>query len=405
MVADRSLASSRDRFRYCFRRIRCCDEVNQAGLTALEVDYGADGHHDHPNVQSETGRARYRRCGSPVPHGSTRVVLGWKGLYDSATASVLPVLGRRSARARGHLLFGFYQTAFGYLPYQMEWYQVAGYTALGNISTGLAPISFFSSRTEHAIFLVIVAVILAAAFLKGRRGLLVLIVPLLVAVILNGSRGPMVMVLGTFAVMWAFMGVSRRTWIPRGLLAVAICTTGLFWGLTFATSLDLDPQFQHDLDRQARIFSSEETTVDTHTSLMIGGYLTAVRQPLGFGLGMTTKAAAAFGGGGRGTETDVGDVMISLGLVGGIVYHIVIGLTLFTAAGYWRRSRTTLALAILGILIATIFSWLRGGLYAVSPILWLCVGAVDQFAQADKKKKKPSADRVRRRGPTLSVQR
>ena len=42
-----------------------------------------------------------------------------------------------------------------------------------------------------------------------------------------------------------------------------------------------------------------------------------------------------------------------------------------------------LALAILGILIATIFSWLRGGMYAISPIIWLCVGALDRFYLAD----------------------
>ena len=284
----------------------------------------------------------------------------------------------------GAMLFGFYQNAVGYLPYQMEWYHVAGYTALGNLTTGLAPISFFSSRTEHAVFLVIGAVVLWAAFLKGRRAVLILIVLFFIAVVLNGSRGPMVKVLGTGAVMWAFMGSTWRMWVPRGLLAVLVCGVGLFWSLTFASTLELDQRFQADLNRQARLFSSEETTLDTHSSLLIGGYLAALRQPLGYGLGMPTKAAAKFGGGGFGTETDIGDVMISLGLVGGFVYHIVIGLVLFTAAMYWRRSRSMLALAILGILIATIFSWLRGGMYAISPIIWLCVGALDRFSIAYK---------------------
>ena len=34
---------------------------------------------------------------------------------------------------------------------------------------------------------------------------------------------------------------------------------------------------------------------------------------------MTTRDGVKFGGGGNGAETDVGDVMVSLGLVGGTV--------------------------------------------------------------------------------------
>ena len=276
------------------------------------------------------------------------------------------------------LLMGFVQVFYGYLPYQMAWYEVGGYTALGNIKVGLAPISFFSSGTEHASFLVIIGITLWAAVLRRNPTALLLLIPFVFGVLVTGSRGPMVKLLGMATVLWALLGQSRASWVPRGLLALAVCGVGLVWSLSQVGNLDLASGAQARLQRQALLLeeSSGNSTVGTHTSLLVGGYRHAIRAPLGSGLGVTTKAAAKFGGGGHGTETDVGDVMMSLGIVGGVIYHVMIVLIILTAIRYWVSTRSLLALALVGILGVTFLHWLGGG-YAVSSIVWFCIGSLD----------------------------
>ena len=77
-------------------------------------------------------------------------------------------------------------------------------------------------------------------------------------------------------------------------------------------------------------------------------------------------------------EVDSSDVFVSTGVVGGVIYLVVIILIIRSALRYWTATRCLLALALVGILIVTFLLWLRGGQYAVSALLWLCVGALDR---------------------------
>jgi hypothetical protein len=283
--------------------------------------------------------------------------------------------------------FGFYQRFVGYLPYQMEWYQVAGYLGLGNPETGLAPISFFASGTEHGAFLVTAGVVIWAVALKSSRAAILLLLPVIVAIVLTGSRGPVVKILVIMAVMWAVIGTDRRSWVPRFALAVVLLGAGLVWSLNKTATMSLDPAVQRSLERQSEVFGGEgpeagQSTVTMHSRLLKESYGTAFRRPLGFGLGATSAAAAKFGGPSTislSTETDVGDVMVATGLVGGLIYHVMIVLVAMAAIRYWRGTRTMLALALLGLPAAHFLLWLGGGLYAVSAIVWICIGGVDRL--------------------------
>lgn len=280
------------------------------------------------------------------------------------------------------LVFGFYQRFFGYLPYQMEWYHQAGYLGLGNLETGLAPITFFASGTEHGAFLLLGGVSLAAAFLKGQKLALIVVMLFLIGLLLTGSRGPVVKLIGVIAILWAVQGKTKKVWIPRALFAVLIFGVGIAWSLTKVTSMGLDERTQASLQRQSEFFASggdqERSTVDVHGSLMIGGYRKALTDPLGSGLGATTSAASKYGGqSGASTETDFGDVIVATGIVGGVVYHIVAVFIVLLAVRYWLRTRSVLALAILGIIASQVLSWLGGGLYSITPIVWLCIGSLD----------------------------
>jgi len=282
--------------------------------------------------------------------------------------------------------FGFYQRFVGYLPYQMNWFWIAGYGGLGSPELGLAPISFFASGTEHGAFVVTTGIILWAVFLRGNRAAILLIPPILVGVILTGSRGPVVKVLAMMAVMWAVLGENRAAWVPRFALATVLLGAGLVWSLGAATTVTTDAQVLNNLNRQSRFFAppedadeSDHNPLMVHGSLLAYGYQELLHRPLGSGLGATSAAATKFGGSSWSTETDLGDVMIATGIPGAIAYHAMIFFIALTSIRYWRRTRSTLALTIIGLLGAHFLLWLGGGLYAVSAIVWFTIGVLDRL--------------------------
>lgn len=278
---------------------------------------------------------------------------------------------------------GYYQTFFGYLPYQMAWYKIAGYTALGSLGIQ-APISFFSSHTAYAVFLNVAMVAVLALMIRKRQfTLLPLFIVLFVALFLTGIRGPVARLLFTAAGMWAVTGRNKKTWILRGAFAVALGIAGLLWSLSQVGSIDAGARVQHRVTRQAEGFlnaTEEGSSAAVHLNMIAVGLTSAFRNPLGYGLGATTKAANKFGGNMRTSESDIGDIALSLGIIGLLIYLVIIYLVFSTAVRHWAASRNAVSLAVLGILAITFFSWLQGGRYAIYPVIWLCIGWVDRAA-------------------------
>ena len=287
------------------------------------------------------------------------------------------------------MVFGLYQNFFGYLPYQLEWYHTAGYTALGSPESGLAPISFFASGTEHGIFLSLGVILCwSLALLNKNRLALLLTFIFIGALLLTGTRGPVAKSLMMMAGLWAIMGRSMTTWILRGTLALAIAGLGLFWTLSQATgSLNAPSHIQNKLERQASEFVQAPTGTSTgrvstlnHLGMLLHGYQLGIQQPLGSGLGAGTKAAKKFGSHSS-TETDLGDSLRSLGIPGGAVYHVLVFLLILGAFRTWQRDGGPLSMAILGFMGVTFFSWLGGGGYGVQPLLWFCLGSMCKLRQ------------------------
>ncbi len=289
--------------------------------------------------------------------------------------------------------YGTYQVFFGYLPHQQRWLEMNWYQALGSPNNP-SPISLFASNTEYGKFLSIGVVLSWAAFLKGNRVAGVISLVLLIAVALTGIRGPLFFSLAMMVGLWAVLSRSTTAWVLRGALAAVLAIIGLTWGLTTATTqLDLDPRARKRLERQAQEFvyawrgHSDYRSAEKHFSMMLGGYLYPLRDPIGLGIGSVTKAALKFGGRGHNTETHLGNSFVALGLPGGILYHIVIFLLIFTSFRYWVYSRSLIALAILGILGVTMASLLSGEAYAVGPLTAFCAGAVDGIYSKELKDK------------------
>jgi len=284
------------------------------------------------------------------------------------------------------LLFGVYQSVFGYLPYQLEWFRIAGYSALGNIERGLSPITFFASNTEHAIYVSIGVVLLWSFALFRNRTALLGIPVFLGALLITGVRGPVAKILAVMAGLWAVKGKTVRAWVTRGVFALVIAGAGLFWTLSgISQNLgDAPPRIQHRLQRQANEFvraptgKKDYSSASTHLGMLLHGYRLGLEYPLGKGLGVGTKAAMKFGTGGS-TESDLSDSVFALGLPGGLAYHVLVLILAVTGFLYWKQERSPLAMAILGFMGITFFGWLSGGRYAVTPLLWFCLGALDQL--------------------------
>ena len=300
-------------------------------------------------------------------------------------------------------VYGTYNVFYGYVPHQQAWLEINYYAGLGDPANP-APVSLFASNTEYGAFLVLANTAAWALFLRGRRPAILFIPIFLGAILLTGSRGPVAFALAGMVGMWAVLGRSFNTWVIRGCIAAVIALMGLTWTLTQSASLGFDEDVQGRLDRQAQEFvvrgeGGEHLSSAAHLNMMLRGYTFPLSEPLGFGLGSTTQAGRFGDGRHHTTETNLGDSFVALGLPGGVVYHIMVFFVMLTGFRYWLRTRSLVALAVLGVLAVTFGNWVSGGLYAVSTVTLFCIGALDRVnRELEKKEDKQLREPVQARG-------
>jgi hypothetical protein len=291
---------------------------------------------------------------------------------------VLPV-------AVGASLLGLYQAFFGLLPFEQAWVEASGYAALW-VGSRVRPISFFTSASEYGNYLALAIVLTWAGWLQGRCASMLFLPVLAVALFLAGMRGPIVFTLFTLAALWAAQGRSRTVWLPRLGLALAIGVAGLIFALGQIDHSEFGERTQDLVAHQAQgllnPLDPEHSTLGLHMAdIGKGLFIDAMEHPIGMGLGATTLAAAKFDGAGHGSnEADFSNMMVSLGLPGGIMYGIIIITVLLTAIRYWVQARSLAGLLILGALVVTFRGWLNGGEYSVAALIWFLIGALDRLA-------------------------
>jgi hypothetical protein len=278
-------------------------------------------------------------------------------------------------------LYGLFQTWFGFTAGEEAWMDRVRYAAL-NVDGTIRPFSFLTSAAEYAYLLGLGIVLLWAAWLCGHRIALIPVPLLMVALFLESSRAIFLFTLAACTVLWAVQGSTYSSWVPRGILAVAIAVAGLTWSLTHVQQSRFSQQTQALAEHQAsgllNPLDPEHSTVHIHVSMVNHGLAGALRNPLGYGLGATTLAGRKFGATGASAELDLVNVLVSLGFVGGLIYAALVGVCVGMAVRYWRASRTFTSLGLLGILVLTLGQWLNGGQYAVSTLVWFCIGSLDR---------------------------
>ena len=286
------------------------------------------------------------------------------------------------------MLLGLYQTRFGLLPFEQHWVEERGYQALYIAAAVIRAIGFFNSSAEYTRYLTVTAVTLLALWLTRRSRLVLLLPLLLLAIFLSAARGPVVMVLLAMTVVWAVAARSAIMWLPRLTVAVAIGAAALFATLLMLKTSSLEGRVAPLVERQVSGLlepaSQEKSTATGHLEMIRDGLAAGFVRPAGEGLGATTQAADKYGEHNRSAEVDFANLMISVGLLGGALYLVIIVAVLARALTWWRVERRPFALAALGSLVGTLGGWLIGGEYSAAALLWFHIGLLDGLSQRDR---------------------
>lgn len=307
----------------------------------------------------------------------------WIGRSYADAALVSTVL-RRLLPAVAVLasVLGIYQSVVGLLPFEAAWTQAVGYTALFISKDVLRSIGFFTSSSEYTRFLLVSCVTLLALWLRDRSKLILWMPLLLVALFLASSRGPIVMLLGSAAVLWAVNVRRVSAWMPRLLIAAVAGAALLGAGLVGLRQANLgtriDVLVAHQVEGLTHATDTEKSTAVGHVMLGLQGILEGITQPAGHGLGATTLSAAKYGEAAFSAEMDVANLFYSTGVLGGVLYLAIVAVVLAQAIRMWRRRRSAVDLAVLGMLVSTLMAWMLGGEYCIAALMWLMIGSVDR---------------------------
>jgi hypothetical protein len=282
------------------------------------------------------------------------------------------------------MLLGLYQTYFGLLPFEQQWVEQVGYEALHISDDVVRAIGFFSSSAEYQRYLLVSAVVVFSLWMT-RRSRTILLLPLfLAAIFLSAARGPVIMVMGAIVIVWALSARRAVAWLPRLGLAAVLGGVALLGLLVFLQGSSLGGRVAPLVDRQVSGLldpgNEEKSTASGHLQMLRDGLLTGVTAPAGLGLGATTGAAQKYGAHNLSAEIDIANVMISMGVLGGILYFAIMVCILAKAVGWWRAGRDPYALALVGVLFGTFGGWLIGGEYSVAALLWFQVGMMDRLS-------------------------
>ena len=272
--------------------------------------------------------------------------------------------------------YGYKQFLLGYSFFEKLWVEQSGYTALMVYGT-IRPVSFFASGAEYGYYLAIALVISWVCVLRAKPPLklvgLAASVFLYINLFIESARG--VIVAATVALFVVTILSVRKTAHRVAASLISLMALGvLFAGISLLnTSNDL---IRHSVEGLIDPFG-ERSSAKGHFRLLGEGIWLGIQNPLGFGLGSTTIAGNQFSGQTISSEADIGNKFIATGVLGGILYFLIMVNVLIKA---FRKANAgdPVYLIILGVLIACGMQWLTGGHYAVLPLIWIMIGYLDK---------------------------
>lgn len=275
--------------------------------------------------------------------------------------------------------YGLLQTQIGFPSWDLDWFFVNGYSSL-NVGDSVRAFGTFSSSAEYALFVGAAAAVAAAAAIN-RRWIAGLALPLLlVALFFSSSRGALV---SSFTAMVVIVSLVPRR--PKFAVLIGLGAVVLSFGAltVFGSALSGsaggsgNDLVTHQVDGITDPLNPGSSTLLTHLTLVVDGIVLGISHPFGSGTGATNQAGSKLSGteGQQATEVDVSNAFVNLGLVGGLLYLVLVAGVL-TSAFRSYFAGVSLMLPVIAVLIVTLGQWGTGGLYAIGPIVWLLAGYV-----------------------------
>ncbi|WP_112182081.1 hypothetical protein [Paraliobacillus zengyii] len=270
-----------------------------------------------------------------------------------------------------------YQTFFGLLPFEMAWVEISGYAALYLAEDRVRAIGTFPSAQESVYFVMITFIVAFSRMIVDKNKLLhVLIVIVTLASIIFASSRTIIFFMILASILIIVM--TRRNLMSR----VVACITSLIGVFLIWLLLPLvnpnwfgiaEPTIEHMIAGLIDPLSEDQTGVG-HINRFTDGMMTLFQNPAGHGIASITKAADKVAGStAMSTEVDISNMIVGLGL-GGIIYMIIIGLTIYRVIWLVNYQKSIEMVATLGILVGSLGQWINGGFYLTPIIIWMLIG-------------------------------
>lgn len=276
-------------------------------------------------------------------------------------------------------IYGLMQTFYDFPSWDQRWIAQSGYAAL-NVGGRIRAFGTSSSASEYAALLAVGILSWRALATRPSRlpVAVAAIAVITTAVWFESVRDAVVL---TLAALWLTFAASHRMSIGRALLVGAVLLAALPTVVGHLSSSQSEKTatsslVTHQVEGLSEPFG-HRSTLGVHSEEVVNGIAQAFTNPVGRGVGATTIAASKFEGTSAGAEVDPGNAPIAAGIIGLVLYILIV---VYGIGGSYRLAqarRTIPALAALGIVVVTFLHWLTGGQYAIVPLAWLFLGWVD----------------------------
>jgi hypothetical protein len=338
------------------------------------------------------------------------VVAGALGLLFLAVPLIWFFLGRELATERtletvmimvlvgacASAAYGLFQTYVGLPGWDATWLasvEASGQYAALNVGGAIRSWGPFASAAEYAAMLAAGLAISVARLLHGRL-LAIAAIPLLgLALFVESSRGVVILAVLAVIVMMALHARSARLAAAVLVVSAAAALAAqqvLAANVSLATLNAVNPLVSHQLGGLLDPFNPTQSTASLHLAEIAQAFVSSISHPLGLGTGSTSLAATHAGITSSTSEFDLSNAFTSLGLPGGILYCVVVAMALWYMGSIYRRRRTLVYAAGLGLLIVSFGQWLNGGYYALSALIWFVIGASSSLSAAPERHPAPA---------------
>lgn len=275
---------------------------------------------------------------------------------------------------------GFLQIFYGFTVFEQNWIDLVNFDSL-HIGSTMRPFSFFASPQEYASFLLIGLTATILSYKKNPVLFSIVSIFLFAGLFLASARGAIVMlVLALVSAIAISRAKNIRLFIPRFVFALILA---LLISQPVLTALNkLEPPaivadlYNHQLMGLSKPLDQESSTVIGHINIVTDGLVTALKNPLGMGLGKSGNTQK-FGSEVINLENDL-SLFITTGIIGGVIYLIIVYLVIINSMICWQKSKREEIFLFTIILITALLNWF-GGLYSISAIIWLAIGIINRY--------------------------